>query len=291
MDYDYLAKIKASIALFTRKKTSNILDGEFSSIYRGRSFDFDDLREYVYGDSVRDIDWKSSSKTGRVLIRRYIADKKHNILFVGDSGKKFQGDTDKGESKKQIALTVMGTISYLVNNHGDDYALLTSTNKGYDFSFFKSGNVHLEHLYLTYDKCLEDDESKPLNETLDYIAENIRRKTIIFIITDMAGEAKLDDGLLKKLTVMNDVMVISIEDAYLTGDNLFDLDENAYEKDFLLHDKILNHFEVADRRARRKKLDDMYKKYMISSVSISREEEIVDKIVELFERHKNENIG
>ena len=291
MDYDYLAKIKASIALFTRKKTSNILDGEFSSIYRGRSFDFDDLREYVYGDSVRDIDWKSSSKTGRVLIRRYIADKKHNILFVGDSGKKFQGDTDKGESKKDIALTTMGTISYLVNNHGDDYALLTSTNKGYDFSFFKSGKVHLENLFLRYDKCLEAEESKPLNETLDYIAEHIRRKMIIFIITDMAGEAKLEDNLLKKLTVMNDVMIISIEDAFLTGDNLFDLDEGVYEKDYLLKDKMLNQIERSDRISRRKKLDEMYKKYMISSVSISKEDEVIDKIVELFERHKTENIG
>ena len=64
MDFDYLAKIKSQISIYTRKKTSNILDGEFGSIYRGRSFDFDDLREYVYGDSVRDIDWKSSSKTG-----------------------------------------------------------------------------------------------------------------------------------------------------------------------------------------------------------------------------------
>ena len=88
MDYDYLAKIKASISLYTKKKTSNILDGEFGSVYRGRSFDFDDLREYVYGDSVRDIDWKSSSKTGRVLIRRFIADKKHNILF-GHNGRLF----------------------------------------------------------------------------------------------------------------------------------------------------------------------------------------------------------
>ena len=121
MDYDYLARIKASIMLYTHKKTSNVLDGEFSSIYRGRSFDFDDLREYVYGDSVRDIDWKSSSKTGRVLIRRFIADKKHNILLIGDAGAKFMGDTDKGEPKKDIALNVMGTISYLVNDHGAEF--------------------------------------------------------------------------------------------------------------------------------------------------------------------------
>lgn len=291
MDYDYLARIKASITLYTRKKTSNILDGEFGSIYRGRSFDFDDLREYVYGDSVRDIDWKSSSKTGRVLIRRYIADKKHNILFVGDAGAKFKGDTDKGEAKTAIALNVLGTISYLVNDHGDDYALLTSTDKGYDFSFFKSGKRHLERLLMRYEKCLAEEEAKPLSGTLDYIAENIRRKMIIFIITDMDGIAQIDETLVKKLTVMNDVMVINVEDAYLTGDNLYDLDAKNYEKDYLLHDKKLHKIEVSERAGRKKKANELFKKYQISMVDVSREDEVVDKIVELFERHKNENVG
>ena len=291
MDYDYLARIKASITLYTRKKTSNILDGEFGSIYRGRSFDFDDLREYVYGDSVRDIDWKSSSKTGRVLIRRYIADKKHNILFVGDAGAKFKGDTDKGETKTAIALNVLGTISYLVNDHGDDYALLTSTDKGYDFSFFKSGKQHLERLLMRYEKCLAEEEAKPLSGTLDYIAENIRRKMIIFIITDMDGIAQIDETLVKKLTVMNDVMVINVEDAYLTGDNLYDLDAKNYEKDYLLHDKKLHKIEVSERAGRKKKANELFKKYQISMVDVSREDEVVDKIVELFERHKNENVG
>ena len=291
MDYDYLARIKASISLYTKKKTSNILDGEFGSVYRGRSFDFDDLREYVYGDSVRDIDWKSSSKTGRVLIRRYIADKKHNILFVGDSGAKFLGDTDAGEAKKDVALTTLGTISYLVNDHGDDYALLTSTDKGYDFSFFRSGKRHLENLLIRYEKCLAEEESKPLNKTLDYIAENLRRKMIIFIITDMEGIASLDENLLKRLTVRNDVMLINVEDAYLTGDSLYDLEEKSYEKRFLLKDKKLHEKEVADRNARKTAAKNMYKKYCVSAVDISRESDVVDKIVELFERHKNENVG
>ena len=291
MDYDYLARIKASIQLYTHKKTSNILDGEFSSIYRGRSFDFDDLREYVYGDSVRDIDWKSSSKTGRVLIRRYIADKKHNILFVGDAGGKFKGDTDAGESKSAIALNVLGTISYLVNDHGDDYALLTSTDQGYDFSFFKSGKQHLENLLIRYEKCLNNEESKPLGETLDYIAENIHRKMIIFIITDMDGIASLNDNLLKKLTVMNDVMIINIEDAFLTGDHLYDLSTKNYEKDYMLHDRKLHAAEVNDRNIRRANAEELFKKHRISAVSVSRENDVVDKVVELFERHKNENIS
>ena len=290
MDYDYLAKIKASIALFTRKKTSNILDGEFGSIYRGRSFDFDDLREYVYGDSVRDIDWKSSSKTGRVLIRRYIAEKKHNILLIGDSGKKLMGDTDAGESKSDIAMDVIGTISYLVNDHGDDYALLTSSQEGYDFTFFRSGKTHLENVILRYEKCLKEEESKPLDETLEYVSENIRRKMIIFVITDMEGEARLKDNLMKRLTVRNDVMVINIEDAYLTGNRLFDLDQGTYERQYMLHDKKLHEAEVQDRKRREKRALEIYKRYMISRVGVSREADVVNKVVELFEKHKNERM-
>ena len=291
MDYDYLARIKASIQLYTRKKTSNILDGEFGSIYRGRSFDFDDLREYVYGDSVRDIDWKSSSKTGRVLIRRYIAEKKHNILFIGDSGRKLSGDTDAGESKTEIAMDVLGTISYLVNDHGDDYALLTHTEQGYDFSFFKSGKVHLETLLMRYEKCLEKEESKSLSETLEYVAEHLKRKMIIFIITDMDGEAGITDNLLKRLTVRNDVMVVSINDAYLTGSRLFDLENNSYEKQYMLHDRRIHEAEVNDRKKRLKQIDELYKRYMVSRVEISKKSEIVDKIVELFEKHKNESVA
>ncbi len=290
MDYDYLAKIKASISLFTRKKTSNILDGEFGSVYRGRSFDFDDLREYVYGDSVKDIDWKSSSKTGRVLIRRYIAEKKHNILLICDSGKKFQGDTAAGERKSDVALNVLGTISYLVNDHGDDYALLTSSQEGYDFTFFRSGKTHLENVILRYEKCLKEEESKPLDETLEYVSENIRRKMIIFVITDMEGEARLKDNLMKRLTVRNDVMVINIEDAYLTGNRLFDLDQGTYERQYMLHDKKLHEAEVQDRKRREKRALEIYKRYMISRVGVSREADVVNKVVELFEKHKNERM-
>ncbi|MBO4863234.1 MAG: DUF58 domain-containing protein [Eubacterium sp.] len=289
MDYDYLSRIKASISLYTRKKTSNILDGEFGSIYRGRSFDFDDLREYVYGDSVRDIDWKSSSKTGRVLIRRYIADKKHNILFIGDSGKKMFGDTDAGEAKADIALNVLGTISYLVNNHSDDYALLTNTDQGYDFTYFRSGNQHLENLIMRYEKCLKSEESNSISDTLEYVAEHLKRKMIIFIITDMQGEDSLSEDLLKKLTVRNDVMVVNINDAFLTGSRLFDLENDSYERDYMLNDKKLHQAELRDREKRRKRADELYKRYQISQVSISRESEVVDKIVELFEKHKNES--
>ena len=128
MDYDNLAKIRARVALYTGRKSSNILDGDFVSVYRGRSLDFDDLREYAVGDNIKDIDWKSSSKTGKTLVRRFIAEKKHNVLFVVDSGAKFCADTSAGEDKGALAVDIFGTIAYLVDKHGDDFALMQDTD-------------------------------------------------------------------------------------------------------------------------------------------------------------------
>jgi len=56
MIMNYITKIKANISIYASKKTSNILDGTYKSIYKGKSMNFEDLRTYVIGDNVKDID-------------------------------------------------------------------------------------------------------------------------------------------------------------------------------------------------------------------------------------------
>ena len=291
VNYDYLSKIKGQISLYASKKTTNILDGEFKSVYRGRSLDFDDLREYAPGDNVKDIDWKSSSKTGKVLIRRFVAEKKHNVLFIVDSGKKMQGDTLNKESKSEVALSALGTVAYLVDKHGDDTALLQNTAQGCDFSFFASGGVHFERMLSRAEKNLADEGSYDIGALLDYAAENIRRKMVIFVITDMDGMDRIDDSLLRKLTVNNDVMLIDVEDAYYTGEELYDVDRERYPADFMLRSRKLIRAERKMRERMMNQALDLYKRHGVSMVTINRESEIIDKVVELLEKHRNENIG
>src|SRR5699024_3388573 len=112
------------LSIYTKKKTSNILEGAYNSIYKGKSMNFEDLREYVIGDNVKDIDWKASARSNKVLIKQYIAEKKHNVLFILDSGKKMLADTRDLEPKKEVALMAMGTIAYLVNKNGDSISAI-----------------------------------------------------------------------------------------------------------------------------------------------------------------------
>ena len=146
LNYDYLDRVRRVAALYTKRKTSDLLEGDYSSMQHGRSLDFDDLREYRYGDDVNYIDWKSSSRVGKTLIRRYFADRKHDVLFIGDTGKKMTGDTPAGESKEQIALMAFGVAAYLLGKQGVNYALSCCGSESSRVSSFTSGPMHLEEL-------------------------------------------------------------------------------------------------------------------------------------------------
>ena len=244
MDYDNLSKIRAQVSLFTNRKTSNVLDGDFTSVFRGRSLDFDDLREYAYGDNIKDIDWKSSSKTGKTLVRRFIAEKKHNVLFVVDTGEKMLADTSEFEEKSEIAIDAFGTIAYLVDKHGDDFALMQDTAGGIDFSYFKSGAAHFENLMVRCRQNIGSNGKTGLGGLLDYIAECIRRNMVIVCVTDMAGMQQLTEKILRKVTVNNDLLIMNIEDeTSYEYESCYDHDIDNYDDNDNDESSFINFYE------------------------------------------------
>lgn len=73
--------MKGMKTIYTTRATSRIIDGSYNSIYKGRSMNFDELREYVAGDDIKDVDWNATARSQKVLVRQYIAEKKHNIIW------------------------------------------------------------------------------------------------------------------------------------------------------------------------------------------------------------------
>ena len=255
MKLNYINKIKANISIYSSKKTTNILDGTYKSVYKGKSLNFENLREYVINDDVKDIDWKSSARSGTLLVKQFIAEKKHNIMLIMDTGKKMDADTDKHESKKEIALYTAGTIGYLAikNNDYDKYANVKDID---------------------------------MNELLEYVFKNISKRMIIFIITDIAGIDDIKSSTLKKLNQRHDLMIININDNYMFGKDIFDVSEDEYISDFLLNDSKLNEVEQEVRKDILKKNLTKLKKNNTCVTSISSKEEINLKIIELLEEHR-----
>ena len=238
---NYITKVKANLSIYTKKKSSNILEGAYNSIYKGKSMNFEDLREYVIGDDVKFIDWKASSRSNKVLVKQYIAEKKHNILFILDSGKKMVADTEKLDSKKDVSLMTMGTISYLVDRHGDMISAIYRGKSGIKYFPFRSGLNNIERILNSYEKEIESENN--LEELINYVIKFIRRKMIIFIITDINGMKSISEKTIKKLSYMHDVIFINISDAFVTGDDSFDMEKDCYIPNYFLEDKKLKKIE------------------------------------------------
>ncbi|HAW15860.1 MAG TPA: DUF58 domain-containing protein [Clostridiales bacterium] len=291
MTSGYITKIKANVNIFATKKTSSILDGTYVSVFMGRSMNFEDLREYVPGDSIRDVDWKASSRSRNLLVKRYIADKKHNILLLMDTGAKMEGDTNTGDNKKEVALFTAGTIAYLAYKNGDKVGSIYNRDGLIQFNQFKTGLLNIERILALYDKEAGIGKTNDIGKSFEYILNNFRRKMIIFVITDLKGMSEVNEAVLKKLMVRHDILFINIGDADMTGrEKTFDIDNDHYVPDFIGRNKKLAKLERELKEKMKEESGRKLVRYGIMSTDIDDRKDITEKIIELLEKHKNANI-
>ncbi len=288
MSIKYITRVKANLSIYTKKKTANILEGTYNSIYKGKSMNFEDLREYVVGDNIKDIDWKASSRSNKILIKQFIAEKKHNVLFILDSGKKMLADTRDLESKKEVALMAMGTISYLVDKNGDSISAIFRGKNNIHLFPFRTGIYNIEKILSSYEKEINTENN--LEDLINYVLRAIKRRMIIFIVTDIEGMNNISEDTLRKLSLLHDVMFINISDAFMTGYNAFDVDQNCYIPDYILEDEKLKEIELEIKTKIYEETKQKFKKYKIITTTINKQKDIVNDVFKLLERRRNANI-
>ena len=287
MRYDYLDRIRRSVNLSTKRKTSNVLDGSFSSVFRGRSLEFEDLKEYDFGDNVHDIDWKSSSRTGRTLIRRYISEKKHNVLLVGDTGVKMTGHTSGCEPKEDVAALMMGTIAYLADRQGADFSFGWAGEKNCILDYFRSGPEHLEQLLTRYGADAGEPGRISFSEALYSILKQTSRRMIIFGVTDIDGLAQIDERLLRALTYRNDFLVVCVDDVSMLENGVYDLGLSRYVPSFLRISRRLREQEKKERAALMEKSRALFTRYRVPMVTVAAADGVTDAAIELFARYRD----
>ncbi len=115
----HLTRVKARMSIHAHRKVRGLLEGEYASLQTGRSMDFADLREYVRGDDVKDLDWKASARSRTLLVKRYAAARKHSVLLAVSTGRSMAAMNDVDVPKRDLAVMVAGVVGYLATRHGD----------------------------------------------------------------------------------------------------------------------------------------------------------------------------
>lgn len=289
MNLDYITKIRANISIHTNLKATSILDGSYKSVFMGRSLNFEDLREYIPGDNIRDIDWKASSRSRMLLIKRYIAEKKHNIMIVFDSGSKMNAHTKTMQIKKDVAIYAAGTLAYLAYSNGDFVGSIYNIDGKIQFFPLRTRLYDIENFLATYDHDVEKSKTSDLNKTLEYLLKNFRRKMIVFVITDQAGTSSVSEPLLKKLMCQHDIMFLNMNDIDVTGDHSFQIQKDRYLPRFITDDKKLAQMEREAKEAIAEENERKLKHHAILSTEIDSKEEVTNDITDLLQRHRFTN--
>jgi uncharacterized protein (DUF58 family) len=209
-----LTRVKSQLFVHSRRRSRSLLEGEYASVFHGRSLDYVDLREYVPGDEVRDIDWKATARHTSPLVRRYVATRKQNLILVVDTGRGMAATTRSGETKKDVAILVCGLIGYLAQRHGDLVGLVRGTADSTTSHALRGSETHLELLLRAIDDAtrLDGDQSN-LVAQLSWIVRTVRRRLMLVVIADDRDLDPALDGILRRLHVQHEILWITIEDA------------------------------------------------------------------------------
>ena len=202
-----LRRVKSDMAIFAHRKARGMLDGEYGSVFRGRSLDFDDLRAYIPGDEVRDIDWKASARHGSPLIRRYVAVRRQTVILVTDTGRNMAAAARSGETKKDIAVMGLGVMGYLAQRHGDVVGLVAGDSGGTTALPAKGGEPHLERLLRQVDSAATLDAAPSrIEDQLEHVARTIKGRNLLFVVADEVAASPATSQLLRRLDTRNVVV-------------------------------------------------------------------------------------
>ncbi|MCV7278487.1 DUF58 domain-containing protein [Mycolicibacterium flavescens] len=217
--------------------TRGMLEGGRYALLHTRSLEFDDLRPYVPGDDVRDIDWKASARSGHVLIKRYVSEKHHKVLLVADAGRKMAAATPTGERKSDVAVNILGAIGLITLGRADQIGMVFGDTRGCVNIRQRRGETHIESmLHRYYGHVRSRPGRSDIVCQLDYVATHYRHPMLIVVVSD---EPEVDDRLsdsVRRLTGRHDLlwaMVTDLPAVGTTGDDRagFDVSTGRYVLD------------------------------------------------------------
>lgn len=218
MTTSLVAKVKSRMFIMAHRRARTMLDGEYGSVFRGRSLDFDDLRAYNAGDEVRDIDWKASARYGAPLVRRYAAVRRQTVLLVADTGRNMAAVSRGGDAKKDVAVMALGVLGYLAHRHGDLIALVSGNAESSSSLPPRGGEAHLEVLLRRVDEAVAPDGGRSdLTAQLAHVARTVAQRTLLVVVADEAAIDDEDEALIRRLAAQHEILWLTVRDAELAG--------------------------------------------------------------------------
>lgn len=178
-----LKKIR-KIEIKTRGLSQNIFAGEYHSAYKGRGVIFSEVREYVPGDDVRDIDWNVTARQNKPFVKVYEEERELTVMLLVDvSGSRSFGAV--GEAKMEKMAEIAATLAFSSIQNNDKVGMIMFSDKIEKFIPPKKGRKHILLLIREIINYQPENEGTDIDQALRFLTNAIKKRTAAFLISDL----------------------------------------------------------------------------------------------------------
>jgi uncharacterized protein (DUF58 family) len=194
------------------RRLDGLLHGDYRTLFRGQGLDLADLREYVYHDDVRHIDWNVTARLQTPYVREYNEEREVAAWFLLD----LSASVDFGSTKlrkRAVSAEFVAVLARILTRHGNRVGALLYGNRMDTMIPARSGRRHVLHLLhrMQTRAAATGKEATNLRELLDAAARMAMRRSLIFVVSDFISLPGWPDAL-ARLAERHDVVAVRLYD-------------------------------------------------------------------------------
>lgn len=286
MEATELLKRVRKIEIKTRGLSKNIFAGEYHSAFKGRGMAFSEVRDYQYGDDIRNIDWNVTARFNHPYIKVYEEERELTVMLLVDvSGSRNFGTHT--QLKKNMITEISAVLSFSAIQNNDKIGMIMFSDRIEKFIPPKKGRQHILRIIRELINFEPASQQTDITEALRYFTNVIKKRSTAFIISDFFDEDYED--ALKIAGKKHDIIAL----------NIYDIREEEIPPIGLIRvkdaetDKLL-WIDSSSKKTRNNytrwwnqqqdKLDETFKKYGIDSARIRTDEDYVRPLMSLFKQ-------
>jgi len=267
------------ILLKTKKQVFGDMLGNNISLFQGEGFEFTELREYIYGDDIRKIDWKTTAKLGKPYVKIYTEERELNVVTAVMMG----GSTYFGtvKQKSEVMSELVATIGFSAVKNSDLYSNIIFADKLYTMSRPNKKYFAVQEALTKMDKFEVLGKKSNYKEFANTLFKRIKRKSLLFVISDFVDD--INFGLLSK---KHDIVALIVRDRFeekpqeLGYIRVLDMESSSSFEGNIGKEELKGYMKALDENDKR--LYAHFKKNNIRYTKIYTDEEPFVKLARLF---------
>jgi uncharacterized protein (DUF58 family) len=287
METSELLKKVRRIEIKTRGLSRNIFAGQYHTAFKGRGMAFSEVREYQYGDDIRDIDWNVTARYVRPYVKVFEEERELTVMLLID----VSGSSDFGTvhaMKRDMITEIAATLAFSAIQNNDKIGVIFFSNRIEKFIPPQKGKKHILYIIRELIDFRPQDMQTDVSSALKYLTNGIKKRCTAFLISDFIDKGGFKDAL----TIANrkhDVVAIQVYDPRETeipSVGLMKIKDAETGTERWIDTSSMK-TRVAYRswwQNRQDAMNDVFKKSRVDSVSIRTDDDYVKSLIALFEK-------